>query len=207
MERRPEFLIVAGPNGAGKSTVASVAADAKDVLDPDAICRRVRSRLSALKAVLGAQAFADATNYVAVVQVEAAVAAAILRRRSIAIETVLSTDKYLKHVRWARQRGFEVRMVFVALPDAEDHVRRVAMRRQAGGHPVPEDKIRSRWWRSHAMLEKFVPHLDYLLVLSNAAFTQDGQPHPVVVAEKDSLRGPMVMHDRDALPEITRRLG
>jgi len=207
VERRPELWIVAGPNGAGKSTIASKTLEISHALDPDKICQRVRAQLSPLKLVLGEKRFADATNLLAVLWVERVVASAIRRQRSIAVETVLSTDKYLKHVLRARQLGFEVCMIFVALPEPNDHVRRVTMRMRAGGHAVPEEKIRQRWHRAHDMLQLFVPYLDYLAVWSNAGFIHDDTPDPVLVAEKEHAQARVVVLRRNELPEITRRFG
>lgn len=206
MERGPQLWIVAGPNGAGKSTVGSLTHEVDRVLDPDAVCRRIRGGLSLLALVLPATWYANLTNYVAVMWVEFVVGYALWFRQSVAVETVLSTRKYLKHARYARWRGFEVNMVFVALPDPEDHVLRVGLRERAGGHGVPPEKIRSRWYRSHANLALFAPLLDFLVVFSNAEFTATGVPEPTLVAEKRSLDGDVVIYEPLKLPEVTRQL-
>lgn len=161
--------------------------------------------MSWLDAGLPGALFEGLTNYLAVVWVENRVKRALRSRTSIAIETVLSSRKYLRHVQHAKRLGFQVHMVFVALPSPEDHVERVAMRVRDGGHSVPYEKIRSRWQRSHENLRVFVPHLDSLLVVSNANLVHGDETDPVPVAEK-TLDGAVTILSPDELPEVTRQL-
>jgi len=207
----PELWLVAGPNGSGKTTLVSCQ-DLRHtlglggrllVLDPDAVTRAVRSNLPVLRLVPGSGAF---TNWLGVRRVEHALAAAIEARRSVLVETVLSTDKYLPHVRRARERGFLVAMIFVALPTAEENVRRVGDRRARGGHDVPEQKIRTRWERAHHQLGAFAREVDRLLVFSNARATADGRSQPKLVATKKSRAARVRLLDRAELPRVTAAL-
>jgi predicted ABC-type ATPase len=207
VDRRPQIWIIAGPNGAGKSTVASRAVEFRPILDPDAICRTVRRRLRWISILLPQSTYDDLTNKIAVEWVERVLGWAILRKRSLGFETVLGSLKYLPYVRRARRAGFEVHMLFVALPDPEDHVQRVGMRVTAGGHSVPESKIRARWLKSHANLRLFLPYLDTLLVVNNIEFAADGSPQPRLVAEKATLNGEVTIFLPNALPAVTRALG
>jgi predicted ABC-type ATPase len=206
VEREPQLWIVGGPNGAGKSTIGSKLISVGPALDPDAICRQIRHRLSWLSAVLPKRIFEDLTNYLAVVRVETLVKRALLCKTSVAFETVLSSPKYVRHVKRARRLGFQVHMVFVALPSPDDHVERVAMRVRDGGHDVPVHKIRARWQKSHDNLRVFLPYLDSLVVFSNANFGADDGTVPVLVAEKERLTGAVAILAPDELPEVTRQL-
>lgn len=98
----------------------------------------------------------------------------------------------------ARQAGYVVSMLYVSVASPEISVARVALRTQAGGHDVPDHKIRQRWLRSHAILAEFVPFLDTLFVLDNSSHT------PELIARKTKGRVEILMPGR--LPEIDRVL-
>jgi predicted ABC-type ATPase len=89
-------------------------------------------------------------------------------------------------------------MVYVALDNVETSIARVRERVAAGGHDVPEVKIRERWERSLDNLAVFAPHLDVLRVLDNS------DSEPTLVAYKS--RGAVVVRAPYRLPEITKRL-
>jgi predicted ABC-type ATPase len=181
----PELLLVAGINGAGKSTFASARGNC---LDPDKLARGIARWV--LVPVLA--------NWIAVEYIERRVARAIRRGESIAVETVLSSNKYMKHVRRARERGFRIAIVYVALSSVELSIERVATRVRAGGHNVPEAKIRDRWTRSLDNLAAFAPLVDRLEVVDNSDI------EPALVAYKDSA-GRVVVLRPDQVPEVARR--
>lgn len=117
------------------------------------------------------------------------------------METVLSTDKYFRHIRRARQLGYIVSMIYVAVQTPEIAVERVALRVQAGGHDVPEEKIRARWERSHRRLAEIIPELDALFIFDNTAVP------PVLVAQRVNgvgwvVRGRLPTMDELVFPHI-----
>lgn len=69
--------------------------------------------------------------------------------RSFIAETVLSHPSKVELVRSALARDYEVNLHVLMVPE-DLSVHRVAHRVMAGGHAVPEDKIRARhrrlWW-------------------------------------------------------------
>jgi predicted ABC-type ATPase len=152
----PQFVIVAGPNGCGKSSAASELVKKRlgiVPIDPDGILREYRAR--------GATPGGDALNLAAVLEAERRVWKAIARGESVAVETVLSTDKYLDAVDTAIAHGFETTLYFATVESADVAVARVRERVRAGGHAVPEAKIRARWGRTNrscAILFRKVHH-------------------------------------------------
>lgn len=83
------------------------------------------------------------------------------------VETVLSSDKHRRRVEEARVRGYKFGMIYVTVSKVELSVRRVEHRAKAGGHDVPEERIRDRWHRSHANLPWFASRADRLLIFDN----------------------------------------
>ncbi|MBB3103146.1 hypothetical protein [Azomonas macrocytogenes] len=73
------------------------------------------------------------------------IAACVRRGDSFAFETTLSGLGYLRHIAHWRGLGYRVGLYFLALPNAETAIARVAERVRQGGHDIPEPVIRRRF--------------------------------------------------------------
>lgn len=71
---------------------------------------------------------------------------------SFTFETVMSSNDKVAFLKKAQERGFRTYLYFVATEDPLINVSRVSYRVKNGGHPVPQDKIISRYHRSLALL-------------------------------------------------------
>jgi predicted ABC-type ATPase len=140
----PVVVLVAGPNGSGKTTLVT----------------RVLQPLTHLPFVnaddIAAQRWPEAP-------VEHAYAAArqATRRRNLLIdesrsfitETVFSHPSKIDLIHQAHAHGFLVDLHVVLLPEAVA-VARVAHRVAAGGHHVPEEKVRERYRRLWPLIRR-----------------------------------------------------
>ena len=131
--------MVAGPNGSGKSTLYD--ANNIDVFDqsvwiinPDILTERIEKveRLTLIKA-----------NIQAVVRIEAWLEASINAHQTVGVETVLSTNKYRRLVRTAKDKQYEFRLIYIMLETPDLNGMRVRLRAKKGGHDVPEKKIQT----------------------------------------------------------------
>jgi predicted ABC-type ATPase len=204
----PQFWLIGGPNGAGKTTLARNVLPALDlpattsILNPDAVTRafhqvlpRPLRRLISFAAPQGDML----VNWAGVASVEAVVGACIEERTDVCAETVLSTPKFMRHVRRARENGMKSGLIFVALKDPAEHIDRVKARVKAGGHDVPEKKVRSRWEGSHRQLTAFAREVDHLLVYANEKLGE-----PEIVAER--VGGVLSIYLPERLPRVTLAL-
>jgi predicted ABC-type ATPase len=87
--------------------------------------------------------------------------------RSFIAETVFSHPSKLKEVRSAQEAGYQVVLHAMLVPE-ELAVRRVAYRVQAGGHDVPENKIRERYHRLWPLVAQAVLLADRAVVYDNS---------------------------------------
>lgn len=87
---------------------------------------------------------------------------------SFTFETVMSSDDKVEFMRKAREAGFRVYLYFVATEDPEINIARVQHRVRMGGHPVPPDKIVSRYHRSLDLLADAVTHADRAYIFDNS---------------------------------------
>lgn len=159
--------LVVGPNGAGKSTfVEFVLADARPgvpFVNADVIAGERWPEDPLSHAYEAAQAAATARD------------ALLARGESFIAETVASHESKIDLVRRAREAGYFVHLVVVAVPE-QYSVERVMTRVAAGGHDVPDEKIRSRWRRLWANVVAMIELADSAEVFDNTG------PGPVTIA-------------------------
>lgn len=165
----PVWIIVAGPNGAGKTTVAGDGPGGiLREFDPDGAILRLNADERARAFESEGAAPSDATNLRAAQAVDNDLCDAIDAGRSVAVETVLSSDKYRPLVARAKARGFTIVLVYIVLRTPQLSALRVARRVARGGHDVPADRIERRWRASLANLEWFGLRADHVYVLDNS---------------------------------------
>lgn len=90
-------------------------------------------------------------------------------RKKFSFETVFSHPSKLSIMREALAAGYKVYLYFVSTESPEINVFRVLARKTKGGHDVPEDKIRSRYYRSMANL------FDACLIANQAYFFDNSE--------------------------------
>jgi predicted ABC-type ATPase len=134
----PTLTILAGPNGSGKSSFrAEVEFEGREEsLDPDAIAVEINPSDPA------AAAFAAGREMLR--RIDAAFEAC----RSFSIETTLSSRQSLDALKQGRERGYVVRLIFVALDTPEHSIARIAIRAKRGRHFIPDEDVRRRYARS-----------------------------------------------------------
>ncbi|MGH9391650.1 MAG: zeta toxin family protein, partial [Vicinamibacteria bacterium] len=164
----PLLIMLAGSNGAGKSTFydACLASLELPFINADRIAEELRSgsrvvprQLSELPLDQAAQRIADEERL-----------ASIVLRRSFVTETVLSDPVGAKvaMLNDARDRGYEVWLVFVGISSPELSRARVHERVSSRrGHDVPADKIEARYARTLANLPGAIEAASIAVLLDN----------------------------------------
>lgn len=154
LDERPVIVALAGPNGAGKTTFyfAHLQASGLRLINADVLAKELR---------VGAY--------------EAAQMAAKLRDQlveegeSLVFETVFSDpvgDK-VNFLQKAVERGYNVIVCFVGIPNPETSEERVAMRVTQGGHDVPTEKLAARFPRTLENLARSIQVLPNVFVFDN----------------------------------------
>lgn len=138
MAEPPKVVVIAGPNGAGKSTAASrilqEALAVQEFVNADVIARG----LSAFKP----ESVAISAGKVMLKRLKELAA----ERASFAFETTLASRSFAPWLGDLVAGGYLFHLVFVWLPGPEFAIARVADRVRSGGHHVPEQTIRRRYF-------------------------------------------------------------
>lgn len=176
-EAAPRLWIVAGPNGSGKST----AYGRSDVAEFDGSVWIINPDLLTVRLQAAERMDLPTANLAAVKRIETWLDASIDVHQTIGVETVLSTPKYRRLVSRAKERGFEVRLIYVYLHSLDLQLERIRLRVAKGGHSVPADKVADRRSRSFQEFGWFFWEADQAWVYDNSG------AEPKLVAWKDNV--------------------
>jgi predicted ABC-type ATPase len=174
---RPVLFVLAGVNGAGKSSIGGHALESAGTawFNPDVFARELRIATGCDQDEANSRAWNEGLR-----RLDEAVA----QRRSHAFETTLGGRTIAERILTAT-RSHDVLIWFCGLSSSDLHIARVRARVAAGGHDIPEAKIRERYPRTMLNLIALMPHLAHLQVYDNSMEAAPGDPipDPVLVLE------------------------
>ncbi len=137
MSRGKKIVIIAGPNGAGKTTFA------REFLPHEADCPLF---INADLIAEGLSPFSpEQASFRAGRLMMEEIKRHVVDGRSFAFETTLSGKIYTQMIPDWQQSGYEVKLVFLYLPDVRIAIERVKYRVKQGGHNIPERIINRRY--------------------------------------------------------------
>jgi predicted ABC-type ATPase len=193
---RPVLYVLAGVNGAGKSSIGGylLERDGLTWFNPDTFARELKAATGCDQETANAHAWQEGMR-----RFDEAVA----KGSSHAFETTLG-GKTVTAKTLAATKTHDVLIWFCGLSSPELHIARVEARVAAGGHPIPEEKIRERYSQAQLNLIKLMPHVAYIKVYDNSAeAAADGTvPDPLLVLEMEN--GQVVSPAPDDLETLLR---
>lgn len=162
-----QIYVLAGVNGAGKSSIGAAALAARGVpsFDPDLAARALRDANPGLD-IQTANGHAWAIGRVGLER-------ALQEGGQYAFETTLGARTLPDLLQAGAERGAAVHVWYAGLASPELHLQRVRERVAAGGHDIPEAKIRERYVASRANLIRLLPVLASLRLFDNST---EGDP-------------------------------
>ena len=92
-------------------------------------------------------------------------------KKSFAFETTLSGNNYFEIIQKAKANGFTITLLYVYLESFELAVERVALRVLKGGHHIPADIIKRRYFKGLKNLNKYLLAVDEWHILDNSKST------------------------------------
>lgn len=179
------LFVLAGVNGAGKSSLGGVAfqASGAEFFNPDAAAARLREQQPALSV--------EQANSLAWTLGRRGLERALAEESSYAFETTLGGASIARLLLDGARNGAQVHVWFAGLATPELHLQRIAARVAAGGHDIPESKVRERFDASRSNLVKLIPVLASLRVYDNSveADPRAGKrPRPVLLLHMQAGR-------------------
>lgn len=87
---------------------------------------------------------------------------------TFSFETVMSHPSKLEMLQRAHANGFRNYLYFISTESESININRVAARVNKGGHPVDEQKIKERYFRSMDLLSAMIPYCYRCFILDNS---------------------------------------
>lgn len=156
-----KIVVIAGPDSAGKTTFA------RDFLPTEAQTLKFINAdlIAAGMALFNPETISVKAARLMLQEIDESVAGA----QSFAFETTLAGLGHIRKIKQWQQLGYEVKLWFLSLPNADVAVSRVAQRVTQGGHNISEEVIRRRF---SAGIENFKrryrPIVDVWMYFDNA---------------------------------------
>ncbi len=153
--RCPEITVIAGPNGSGKTTITKYMDNIDNYINTDDIKQKY--------SCTDKEASDRAGN----------LRESLLEKgEDFTFETVLSTDWNLNLLKKAKKSGYFIKCIYVLTSDYKINISRVRMRKEMGGHDVPEDKIKSRYKNALNLIPELIEVCDIVHIYDTSSNNQ-----------------------------------
>lgn len=156
----PTMYIIAGCNGAGKTTAAFSLLpnvfETVEFVNADEIARGISPFNPEGSAFQAGRIMLERLNEL------------INKQNNFAFETTLSGLSYLRFIELARSKGYSIILFFVYLAGFELAQQRVAIRVSKGGHNIPGDTIKRRYFKGISNFSKYSLQSDSWYIYDNS---------------------------------------
>ena len=195
-ESTPKVILLAGPNGAGKSTAAPrllhESLGIVEFVNADVIARGISGFEPERAAIRAGRIMLDRLDELAG------------QRVSFALETTLSGRAFAPWLERLIETGYEFHLFYLWLQSPDFAVNRVAERVLKGGHFIPEDTIRRRYYGGlRNLFELYLPLATHWQVVDNTVgnnpltIAGGGRSLPIQIDDPTRWK---IIHDLAATP-------
>lgn len=196
MSQRPVLYVLAGVNGAGKSSIGGqhlLEVSGMPWFDPDTFAREYREATGCGQEEANATAWGEGMR-----RLDEAVA----NGTNYAFETTLGGRTVPAKIAMAAATH-DVAIWYCGLASPELHIARVKARVAAGGHDIPEGKIRERYESSLLNLIALLPRVSSLMTYDNSQQAGPGESIPDPVLVLDLYAGEVLFPDTASAIQAT----
>lgn len=174
------LYIIAGPNGAGKTTASFTILpeifDCKEFVNADEIARGLSPFNPEVVAFQAGRIMLARINEL------------LEADKTFALETTLSTNSYVSFIRKAKQKNYEVILLFLKLDSDELAIERVKTRVLEGGHNIAIDVIRRRYKSGlRNLFQKYIQTVDKWIIVDNSGkrfkFIAEGADNKIIIKD------------------------
>jgi len=174
--KNPVCYIIAGPNGAGKTTFARKFlpeyVKCLDFINADLIAGGISPFVPEKAAIQAGRIMIEQIQHLAE------------SRRDFGFETTLSGKSHANLLHKLKGKGYRIHLFFLWLPNADLAIERIADRVRKGGHNIPEEVVRRRFYKGlNNFIKIYLPLLDSWFIIDNSR-----EISQMIAFEKDGVR-------------------
>jgi predicted ABC-type ATPase len=180
----PNLYIISGCNGAGKTTASFTILpemlNCKEFVNADEIAKGLSP--------FQPESVSFQAGRIMLERIEELVNSGV----DFAFETTLTTLSYINTIKIAREKGYSITLLFFWLNDVDLAIERVKIRVSEGGHNIPEETIRRRYFRgTNNLIKKFIELCDFWIIIDNSSkpfkFVAEGQVNTQIKIHDESI--------------------
>ena len=176
----PVLLVVAGCNGSGKSSFS------RSLVPHDFLPFDYDSYfLNYYASLMDSDVREIMAHNMAFAELEKQINSAITSKSNFCYETNFNSTP----LHWPglfKQRGYKLHLIYLCLDSIEEAKRRVAIRVENGGHFVPEEEIRKRYFEGFANLNSYFRYFDLIDVFDTSTYGE--KPQHIFSVEDSTTR-------------------
>ncbi len=155
------LYIISGCNGAGKTTASYTILpeiiECKEFVNADEIAKGLSPFQPEKVSFEAGRIMLNRINHL------------LKEDESFAFETTLATKSYKNKVVKAKEKGYNVTLLFFWLNNIELAIERVKTRVKEGGHNIPENVIKTRYIKGiNNLFNIYLPIIDNVMVFDNS---------------------------------------
>lgn len=193
-----KVFMIAGPNGSGKTTTAhsimSGTTAFAEYINADEIARGL--------APMNPETVSIAASKLMIKRFKELLEGSI----NFAFETTGAGTNYVKHLTDAKNKGYEVHLIFLWLPTPLLAVERVAARVAQGGHHIPEETIIRRYFSGiKNLIHHYLLLSNTALILDNSKFKEKKVIAKKYISNKISIESPKQWQEMEDISYAHRK--
>ena len=183
-----DIFIIAGPNGAGKTT-------ASYTILPEIL--GIRQFVNADEIAKGLSPFNPGSVAIQSGRIMLSRIKELLKKEEdFAFETTLSTKSYVNLIKDAQKSNRRVKIIFFFLDSPELAIERVKTRVSEGGHFIPEDVVKRRYYKGiQNFKNRYMGLVDEWIVFDNSGNT-------LIFVGECSKDKRIIIHDKEVWRKI-----
>lgn len=157
----PKMYIISGCNGSGKTTctysLLPELLECRQFVNSDEFAKSISPFNPSAASVRAGRYMLMKVNYL------------LQRRETFSIETTLATRTLVRIAQKAQKLGYEVTILYFWLSSPQKAIERVRNRVKSGGHDIPEEVIKRRYYMGlDYLFNYYIPVCDHWILADNS---------------------------------------